>query len=464
MRFVPRVFALDRVLEPAAAVDTSVVLARLHAHRCLAALDSAGGEPRRFSVVAFDPLDGVRAPRSIADARVVLALLEAGAGDAVPGPFHGGFVGAFAYDLGVAGERHVLPRDPWRTPLVVGGLYVDFVVVDERAARAWLVLGAGELDGRPSLDARRARIEHELASAVPRLARARPDGDLVRWTAPQEHRARVERVRESIAAGDFYQANLAHRFTRRMRGDPLDLHLRLRSAHPAPYAAYFAWDEASSCDGDVRRGALLSASPELLLEFDGTQARTRPIKGTIARGSDADEDARNSAALLASAKDRAELAMIVDLERNDLGRVARAGGVRVEGFPRLESYASVHHLSADVVAEVARGVDAFALLEALFPGGSITGAPKLAAMAAIMREEREGRGFFTGSFGCVDLRGHAAFNILIRTLVWRDLGAERGEVSLSVGGGITWSSDPAAEERETLAKGVALLRAIAGDE
>lgn len=458
MRFLPRVLALD------VALDAGLVLARLRDHRGLAALDSAGGEPRRFSVIAFDPLEGVRAPRGIAEARSVLAALELAEGDAIPGPFHGGFVGAFAYDLGVAGERHVLPRDPWRTPLVVGGLYVDFVVVDERARRAWLVLGADELDGRPSLDDRRARIERELASPAPALERARPDGELERWTPPAEHRARVERVRASIAAGDFYQANLAHRFTRLLRGDPLELYLRLRRLHPAPYMAWLAWDETNASGGDVPRGALASASPEMLLEFDGETARTRPIKGTIARGRDADEDARNASALQASAKDRAELAMIVDLERNDLGRVARAGGVRVERFPHLESYASVHHLSADVVADVAPGVDAFALLEALFPGGSITGAPKLAAMEAIAREEGTGRGFFTGSFGFVDLRGHAAFNILIRTLVWRDLGAGRGEVSLSVGGGITWSSDPAAEERETLAKGAALLRAIAGDD
>ncbi len=168
--------------------------------------------------------------------------------------------------------------------------------------------------------------------------------------------------------------------------------------------------------------------------------------------------------LLANPKELAELAMIVDLERNDLGRVSRAGSVRVEAFPHLESYASVHHLAADVVARVRPETDAVDLLAALFPGGSITGAPKLAAMDAIAELEGEGRGFFTGSLGFVDLRGRACFNILIRTLVWRpdSPGSPRGEISFHVGSGITWSSDPRAEDAETLAKGEGLALAIAG--
>jgi anthranilate/para-aminobenzoate synthase component I len=153
--------------------------------------------------------------------------------------------------------------------------------------------------------------------------------------------------------------------------------------------------------------------------------------------------------------------MIVDLVRNDLGRVARPGGVRVEGgFPRLESYAGLHHLLADVVAELREGCGAEDALAALFPGGSISGAPKLASMAAIAREEREGRGFFSGSLGFVDARGNALWNILIRTLVWR---REPGEFSFHVGGGITWSSDADAEERETLLKAARLVETLEGE-
>jgi para-aminobenzoate synthetase component 1 len=279
-----------------------------------------------------------------------------------------------------------------------------------------------------------------------------------------EHRARIESLRARIAAGDLYQANLAHRLTLDLRGDPLDLYLRLRRVNPAPYMAFLRWDASTGARGArCPDGALLSASPELLLEFDGARAVTRPIKGTAAREADAGADARAANALLESAKDLAELAMIVDLERNDLGRCARPGGVRVEAFPRLETYATVHHLVADVAADVRPEVDAFDLLAALFPGGSITGAPKLASMEAIARLEGEGRGFFTGSLGFVDSRGHAAWNILIRTLVWRPRDAD-GEVSFHVGGGITWSSDAAAEERETSHKGAGLLRALQGTE
>ncbi len=446
----------------------------------MVALDSAGGTPRRFSLIAFDPLQGLELPSSIEGLRAYAAQLTASAGpltasagDDVPGPFAGGFLGALAYDLGVAGERAVrVAPEPWGSPLVVGGLYTDFVVLDEARSRAWLVLGEDPGDGRPDVATRRDEIVARIEADPSPMAPCAASGDSVFRSAPGEFRAHVADLRERIAAGDLYQANLAHRIERRVRGDPRDLYLRLRRVNPAPYMAWIAWDESNSAGGSGgtrgsagTRGALLSASPELLLEFDGEIARTRPIKGTAPRGADAEEDARNARSLLASAKDAAELAMIVDLERNDLGTCAEPGGVRVEAFPRLETYASVHHLTADITARVRTGIDAFDLLQKLFPGGSITGAPKLAAMNAIADLEREGRGFFTGSLGFVDTRGRAAWNILIRTLVWRpreDASGE-GEVCFHVGSGITWSSDPAAEERETAHKAAGLLRALDGD-
>jgi para-aminobenzoate synthetase component I len=464
MRFRPRVFELE------GARDVGLVLAQLRERRGIAALDSAGGEPKRWSIVAFDPLAGVETPRDIAGIRAAVACLELQDGDAIPGPFHAGFIGALSYDLGVAHERTIeVARDPWSTPRVVGGVYVDFIVIDERAAWTWLVLGEGELDGRASVESRRASVVAALSrepDAALSAARSRRSiGPLVRHTSAAEHGARIERVREFIAAGDIYQANLAYRSTRRVAGHPVDFYRALRAVNPAPYMGYFAWDERLASGAErFPRGAILSASPELLLEFDGRSARTRPIKGTAPRGRDAAEDRALAADLLASAKDRAELAMIVDLERNDLGRCAQPGGVRVERFPHLETYASVHHLTADVVADVPASVDAVALLEALFPGGSITGAPKLRSMEVIAELEGEGRGFFTGSFGFVDTRGHAAWNVLIRTLVWRPLGDAGGdpggEVSFHVGGGITWSSDPESEERETQHKAAAIARAL----
>lgn len=480
MKFVPRVFPI----QPCG--DVGALLARLRAHRGLVALDSAAGAPRNWSLVAFDPLRAVRLPDTAGGLRAFARQLELDGGERVPGPFCGGFVGALAYDLGADGERAVDCRpDPWCSPRIVGGLYTDFIVRDERTQDAWLVLGEAPGDDRPSVSLRRHAIESALASDAvgPEDGDASsgdrapsPDeraGPLVRCTTEREHASRIERARALIAAGEFYQVNLAHRFTRAITGEPVDIYRRLRRVNPAPYMAYLAWERDTAAGASrFPRGALLSASPELLFELEAGVARTRPIKGTAARARTSRADALAARALLASEKDRAELAMIVDLERNDLGRIARPGGVRVERFPELASYASVHHLSADVVAELREGTDAFDVLGALFPGGSITGAPKLASMAAIAALEGEGRGFFTGSLGFVDTRGQAAFNILIRTLVWRPMTCARtrggprqgalvrGEISYHVGGGITWSSSAADEDRETLAKGAGLAAAL----
>lgn len=452
--FRPRVFELPPE------VDLPRALERLSRRERPAVLDSAAGEPRRFGLVAFDPVLCLpRDARSLGDLRAFTRRLVAAPGDEVPGPFHGGFVGALSYDLGAAGEVPVdCAPEPWDFPLLVGGLYTDFVLRDEVGERTWLVLGEEPGDGRPAVQERRAAITAQLLA--PRAARdatgtAMPGaaGPLVRHVPAAEHRRRIERVRAHIAAGDVYQVNLAHRFTAAVTGEPSELYARLRAVNPAPYMGYMEWGA----------GALLSASPELLLEFDGVEARTRPIKGTAARCDDPTRDAERARALLDSAKDLAELVMIVDLERNDLGRVARPGGVRVEGYPSLASYARVHHLMADVVAEPRPGIDAVDLLWALFPGGSVTGAPKLRSMQLIGELEGEGRGHFCGAMGFLDTRGRCAFNLLIRTFLWRPRdGAGRGEVSFRVGGGITWSSDAHAEDRETLDKAAGMIAAVFG--
>jgi para-aminobenzoate synthetase component 1 len=419
-------------------------------------LDSASGAPRRFSLLAFDPVLVLpREARDLAAVKRLLAALEPPHSTEVPGPFHGGFLGALAYDLGCAGERPVeVAPEPWAFPLAVGGIYTQFALRDEASGEGWIVLDESDGDGRSPLDERRRELL-ELFAVAPQREQVRV-GRLQRHVPPAEHRRRIEVVREHIARGDVYQVNLAHRFSARTQGPPHALYARLRAINPAPYMAYLAWED----------GALLSASPELLLEYDGTEARTRPIKGTRPRGKDAASDAELARGLLTSAKDLAELTMIVDLERNDLGRIAVPGGVRVEGLPTLQSYATVHHLMADVVARLRPGVEALELMGALFPGGSVTGAPKLAAMDLIAALEGQGRGFYCGALGFIDSRGQAQLNLLIRTLLWRprrDLGAEAGEVSFQVGGGITWSSDPRAEERETLDKAAGLLAALGSE-
>ncbi|MHC4893796.1 MAG: anthranilate synthase component I family protein [Planctomycetota bacterium] len=273
---------------------------------------------------------------------------------------------------------------------------------------------------------------------------------------PSAWSARTNTARGSNAV---YQANLAHRMTIAVEGDPLALYLALRRTNAAPYAGYL--EHADPVGG---RHALLSSSPELMVELTDGRARTRPIKGTSERHDDPDLDARSRAELLASRKDRAELAMIVDLARNDLGRLAVRGGVDVGPFPELESYAAVHHLVADVCAELRPEVDAVDCLAATFPAASISGAPKLAAMEWIAALEGEGRSFFTGSLGFIDTVGRACFNVLIRTLEWREERGSRPEVWLTVGGGITWDSVAAAEDRETLHKARAMLRALGVEE
>ncbi|MBJ02514.1 MAG: aminodeoxychorismate synthase component I [Planctomycetes bacterium] len=430
---------------------------------------SAIDRQQRYSLLGFDPLEGVGVmPATLAELGPWLEQLQAEPGAQTPGPFHGGFLGALSYDLGVAGEdpgAEAAPCPPSGGPggaPIIGGLYTDFLIRDHRARRSFLVLGDEPGDGRAGVELRRREVEHLLATAGQRRA-VSPRGPLVRHTGPAEHRRRVEQARDLIRRGEIYQANLAHRFTREMEGRPEDLYAVLRAVNPAPYGAFVSWGEGP---GGSSSGALLSASPELLLEYDGKLARTRPIKGTAPRGRTPREDARLARELLASRKDLAELTMIVDLERNDLGRVAQTGSVAVTGLPTLQSLASVHHLVADVTARPRAGQGALDLLAALFPGGSITGAPKLRAMEVIAELEGEGRGFFTGSAGFIDTRGHCCFNILIRTLVWRALEEEdagAGEVSYHVGGGITWASEAAAEDAETLDKGAALAAALEGD-
>lgn len=259
------------------------------------------------------------------------------------------------------------------------------------------------------------------------------------------YEAAVRRVLQYIAAGDCYQVNLSHRLSTPLNDAPWSVYQRLRAASPAPYAAYL----------DCGDHHVLSSSPELFLRIRGREVETRPIKGTRPRGTTPEEDAARAAELLSSAKDRAELLMIVDLERNDLGRVCEYGTIHVPELFRLETYANVHHLVATVCGTLRPEIGPLECLRAAFPGGSITGAPKIRAMEIIEELEPVRRGVYTGAIGWVDGQGNAEWNIAIRTLV-----AVGGQVYFHVGGGIVADSDPAAEYRETLDKARGMLRAL----
>lgn len=276
--------------------------------------------------------------------------------------------------------------------------------------------------------------------------RLRPVTSRLRDTMPRPaYEAAVRQILAWIAAGDCYQVNLSHRLSCPAPASAWALYERLRRPQPAPYAAFL----------DCGDHQVLSASPERFLRVRGREVETRPIKGTRPRGGTPEEDAALAAELVASEKDRAELLMIVDLERNDLGRVCDYGTVRVPALWELETYPNVHHLVATVRGRLREGVDPLECLRAAFPGGSITGAPKIRAMEIIEELEPVRRGVYTGAIGWVDGRGHAEWSIAIRTMVVR-----RGMAHLYAGGGIVADSDPAAEFAETMAKAHGMLAAL----
>jgi para-aminobenzoate synthetase component 1 len=260
----------------------------------------------------------------------------------------------------------------------------------------------------------------------------------------------VRRVREYILAGDIFQTNLSQRFEAPLTESPWELYLRMRIRNAAPFAAFFETPEVS----------VVSASPERFLRVDESgHVETRPIKGTMPRGFGPEHDGALGQALSESAKDRAENLMIVDLMRNDLSRVCSPGTVRVPELFALEHYATVHHLVSTVVGQLAPGRDAFDLLRAAFPGGSITGAPKVRAMEIIAELEPSQRSVYCGSLGYCSVTGALDTSIAIRTVI---APAGRARVFFSAGGGIEADSDPEQEYRETLHKARGMIDALGG--
>ena len=266
----------------------------------------------------------------------------------------------------------------------------------------------------------------------------------------EAYKTMVRRAKEYVAAGDIYQVCLAHRFSAPFAGDPWPLYLALREISPAPHAAFLSLGDET----------ILSSSPECFLKMDGRSVMTRPIKGTRPRGSSPAEDERLARELTASAKESAELLMITDLERNDLGQVCDFGSVTVPRLLELERHAQVFHLVSTVEGTLRTGISHVAALAACFPGGSISGAPKKRALEIIRELEPAPRGLFTGAIGYLGYGGQSQFNIAIRTVRVR-----AGRAEFHVGAGITADSDPAQEWEETLHKAAGILKAagIAGE-
>jgi len=282
-----------------------------------------------------------------------------------------------------------------------------------------------------------------LPEPAPRVPAAR---ELRAHVGRIDYERRVAAVVEHIGAGDVFEANLTQPFTASWNGDPRALFWRLCEQSPAPFCAYVE---------DGAGTAVLSSSPEEFLWRQGAEVRTRPIKGTRPRGRTAEQDRALLAELLASEKDRAELVMIVDLLRNDLGKVSATGSVQVGPFPEHASFAHVHHLFATVKAQLRPGVSAVDLLRATFPGGSVTGCPKLRCLELLEQLEVARRGVYTGAIGWFGPGETMHLNIAIRTLVHRD-----GRLRANAGGAVTSLSDPHGEWRETLDKMAGLEQAL----
>ncbi len=359
-------------------------------------------------------------------------------------PFGGGWAVYLGYELAEEIEPRLrLPPAPF--PWRAFALRCPCALVhDRQSGRLSLIAEPQAAASVPGILAE----AYEAAEAMTPVPSAPLSTEALEEEAPEAYLERVRRAQRYIGEGQIYQANLSRLWRAPLPADATlaGLYERLRTANPAPFAAWAQWRGAS----------ILSSSPERLVRMTNGRLETRPIAGTRPRSGRPDEHAREVDGLVSNPKERAEHVMLVDLERNDLGRVCRAGTVRVEELMSIESYRHVHHIVSSVTGELAEGLTPIAVLRALFPGGTITGCPKVRCMQIIAELEGAGRGPFTGALGWLGRDGDADFNILIRTL-WTN----RGALELRAGAGIVADSDPERELAETRAKARGLLAALA---
>jgi anthranilate synthase component I len=359
-------------------------------------------------------------------------------------PFAGGWAVFLGYEIAQEIEPHlVLPPSalPWRA----FALRVPSALVHVHASNR--VLAVAETGAAQDLDVLANDVQQAAAAGL-EGGQPAPASLRIREEEPRRFLERVRRAQEYIAAGDIYQANLSRHWRAKPGAGSWSasaLYARLSAANPAPFAALVQW-------GDV---ALLSSSPERLIRVSGADVETRPIAGTRPRSRRPGGDAAEAAALVAHPKERAEHIMLIDLERNDLGRVCEAGTVRVDELMVTETYAHVHHIVSNVRGRLRSEVTPIGALRAVFPGGTITGCPKFRCMQIIAELEGEGRGAYTGSLGFLTRSGAMDLNILIRTLTLQD-----GQISFRAGAGIVADSVPERELEETRAKARGLLAAF----
>ncbi len=417
-------------------------------------LDSArpAAERGRFDLLSAWPLhslvaqEGESGTAYLQRLRDSLAELgEAQLPEGVELPFAGGLIGYLSYDFGRRLEQlPALARDDLGLPDATLGLYAWALISDHQLLTSQLLF-------HPAMPAAERQRLIELFSQPGEAdpgAGFHLDGPMRGDLSPEDYRQAFERVQQYIQAGDCYQINLTQRFRAPCQGDPWSAYQALRAACPTPFSGFQVLEDGS---------ALLSLSPERFIRVSQGQVETRPIKGTRPRSSDPLEDRANGEELLASTKDRAENLMIVDLLRNDLGRTCEIGSVRVPELFSLESYPNVHHMVSSVTGRLAADRDALDLIAGSFPGGSITGAPKIRAMAIIDELEPSRRALYCGSLLYVDVRGEMDSSIAIRSLLVKD-----GQVCCWGGGAVVADSEWEAEYQESITKVRVLLETLQG--
>ncbi len=359
-------------------------------------------------------------------------------------PFCGGAIGLFSYDLGRQLETlPSLAKDLEQCPEMLIGFY-DWAIISDHHTQQCHLVSFGHHDKTQHIWPRLiAQLQDEQQPALDKMV---VTGALESQLTEARYHDAFQRIKHYIREGDCYQVNLAKRFEISAQGDPWHAYLLLREHNPAPFSTFF----------DTPHLSILSSSPERLLKLDQTQVETKPIKGTRPRDlNDPDKDAALAQALQNSTKDRAENLMIVDLLRNDLGKVCQPGSIAVPAPFAIESFATVHHLVSTITGQLGQGQDATTLLEACFPGGSITGAPKLRAMEIIEELEPERRGAYCGSMAYIGFDGNMDSNILIRTLVYN-----QQRLRFWAGGGIVADSDANQEYQEVHDKAAAIFGVI----
>jgi para-aminobenzoate synthetase component 1 len=373
-----------------------------------------------------------------------------------PIPFMGGAVGYMSYDLCHFIER--LPKtavNDLKLPESYFGFY-DLILAHDNLLNKTYIVSTGFPEQEEMHRLRHAQerlnefkeklaqLPHNSASSIftaPAIGKTTLKGNFTH----DDYVKAVARARQYIIDGDIFEVNISQRFEAHLTIPPYELYCRLRAINPAPFASYLGFDKLT----------IVSASPERFLKVQGDWVETRPIKGTVRRGKTPQEDRKKASELLSSMKDHAENMMIVDLERNDLGRVCRYGTVRVSELAILETFPTVFHLTSTVVGRLRADRNRYDLLKATFPGGSITGAPKVRSMEIIDELEPTRRSVYTGSIGYLSFDGNMDINIVIRTFLIKG-----NRAYFQVGGAVVYDSDPESEYQETLDKGRALINAL----